>query len=787
VSCRHCGLPVPPERLARGDRFCCAGCARVFELIRGEGLDRYYDLRGDAGAPPPDARTGSFAWLDPVLVSLSGDRPRTLALDLQGVHCAACVWLLRELFLRRDGAIELVVNPSRGVAELTFVPARFDVPAYLAEAERFGYRFGPRRKEERPHSSGLLVRLGVTVAAAMNVMLFSIAFYAGLGPEDGALYVLFGRLSLALTAIAVAVGGWVFLRAAVEGLRLGVVHLDLPIALGIVLAFAGSVWAHLAHGPRAAYFDTVAIFVSLMLVGRFLQERVLERNRASLLASDGVDGLVVRRVHEGGLETVPAARLAAGDELVVVPGDLVPVAAIVLGAPGEVALDWITGESEVRAVAAGEDVPAGAFNAGRTALRLAAAEPFAASRLHDLLGGPAAGAARPLDAASSWWRRLGTIYVVAVLALATLGLVAWLPRGLEPALRVTVAILVVTCPCALGLAVPLAGELTAVALRRAGVFLREPGFLDRALAVRTVLFDKTGTLTRGRLVLAPAGRQALAALSDNERAVLAAMAARSNHPASRALAAEVGGAVAGESPAGIDGLEETPGQGLEWRRDGRAWRLGRADFAVAGAAAPDGEAWFAMDGRRLAAFAFDEEIKPGVAAELAALAARGLDVRVLSGDAAARVRTVATAIGLPADRAEGGLSPEAKAARVRELDRRDTLMVGDGINDAPSFAAAFCTATPAVDRPQLPARADLYFLGDGISAVRHALEAAARWRRVVWANLAFALAYNAVALGLSFAGLVTPLLAAVLMPASSLTVVTHTIARLAGRRAAWRS
>jgi len=786
VSCRHCGLPVPPERLARGDEFCCAGCARVFELIRGEGLDRYYDLRGDAGAPPPDARTGSFAWLDPVLAGLGGDRPRTLALDLQGVHCAACVWLLRELFLRRDGAVELVVNPSRGVAELTFVPARSDIPAYLAEAERFGYRFGPRRKAERPHSSGLLVRLGVSVAAAMNVMLFSIAFYAGLGPEDGALYVLFGRLSLALTAIAVAVGGWVFLRAAVEGLRLGVVHLDLPIALGIVLAFGGSVWAHLAHGPRAAYFDTVAIFVSLMLVGRFLQERVLERNRASLLASDGVDSLVVRRAGVGGLETVSAAHIAAGDELLVVPGDLVPVAAVVLGAPGEVALDWITGESEVRAVAAGEDVPAGAFNAGRTALRLAAVEPFAASRLHDLLGAPA-GDARPVGAASSWWRRLGTIYVVAVLALATLGFVAWLPRGLEPALGVTVAILVVTCPCALGLAVPLAGELTAVALRRAGVFLREPGFLDRALAVRTVLFDKTGTLTRGRLVLAPAGRQALAALSDGERTVLAAMAARSNHPASRALAAEVGGPAVGESPAGIDGLEETPGQGLEWRRDGETWRLGRAAFAVPGLAAPDGEAWFAADGRRLAAFAFDEEVKPDVATELAALAARGLDVRVLSGDATTRVRAVANAIGLPADRAEGSLSPEAKAARVRELDRRDTLMVGDGINDAPAFAAAFCTATPAVDRPQLPARADFYFLGDGISAVRHALEAATRWRRVVWANLAFALAYNALALGLSFAGLVTPLLAAVLMPASSLTVVTHTIARLAGRRAAWRS
>jgi len=791
VSCRHCGLPVPPERVARGDGFCCAGCARVFELIHGAGLDRYYDLRGGAGVPPGDVRAGSYAWLDPLLARGDPDatRPRTLALDLQGVHCAACVWLLRELFLRRAGAVELRVNPSRGMAELTFVPSRFDLAAYLGEAEHFGYRFGPRRKEERPHSSGLLVRLGVSVAAAMNVMLFSIAFYAGLSPADGPLYVLFGRLSLALTALAVVVGGWVFFRAAIAGLRLGVVHLDLPIALGIVLAFAGSVWAHVAHGPRAAYFDTVAVFVSLMLVGRFLQERALERNRAGLLASDGVEVLLVRRARGGELETVPASLVAAGDDLLVVPGDLVPVAGVVLGAPGEIALDWISGESEVRAVAAGDEVPAGAFNAARTALRVAAMEEFAASRLHGLLAAPACeGSSRSLGAASSWWRRLGTVYVVAVLALATIGFFAWLPRGLEPALRVTVAILVVTCPCALGLALPLAAELTTVGLRRGGVFLREPGFLDRALRVRTVLFDKTGTLTRGRLALQPAARDALAALPAGERAVLAAMAARSNHPASRALAADLGGEVAGESPAGIDGLEESPGQGLEWRRDGRTWRLGRPAFAVPGTpGAGEGETWFSADGRRLAVFAFHEEVKADVAAELAALVARGLDVRVLSGDGADKVQAVAAAIGLAGDRAEGGLSPEAKAARVRALDRHNTLMVGDGINDAPAFAAAFCTATPAVDRPQLPARADFYFLGDGISAVRRALEAASAWRRVVWANLAFALAYNVLALGLSFAGLVTPLLAALLMPASSLTVVGHTIVRLAGRRHAWRS
>ena len=709
--------------------------------------------------------------------------------SFDSTSCAACVWLLRELFCRRAGAVDARVNPASGRAELLFDPERCDLRGYLAEVERFGYRFGPPRAARAPHSRPLLVRLGVCAAAAGNVMLFSFSLYAGLGAADGALYPLFGWLSLALTAVAVLVGGWVFFRAAAAALRLRVVHLDLPIALGILLGFAGSLYAHLAHGPERAYYDTVAVFVTLMLLGRFLQERVLERNRASLLASDGVAGMTVRRVAGERVETLPAALVAPGDELLVVPGDLVPVAAIALGGGGVVALDWISGEPERRPVTAGEAVPAGAFNAGTTGLRVAATEPFAASRLHGLIGGARDDGTTPHGPSGAWWQRLGTVYVLTVLALAAAGFLLWLPRGAEAALAVTVAILVVTCPCAIGLALPLAHELVLLALRRAGVFVRQRAFLDRALRVRTVLFDKTGTLTRGGLALRPESAAALARLPGEARAVAAAMAARSNHPASRALAAALAGVEA--LPASAAGaLEEVPGRGLRWVRGGSEWRLGRPDFAApaaAGGGPAAAETWLARDREVLARLTLEEEVRADVPAEIRRLAEAGLAVRVLSGDHPERVRALARRVGLAEESVEGGLDPEAKAARVRDLDRHDTLMVGDGINDAPAFAAAFCTATPAVDRPHLPARADLYYLGDGIAAVARALAAAARLRRVVWANLAFALAYNAAALALALAGLVTPLLAAVLMPASSLTVVGHTIARLAGGRWVSRS
>ncbi len=763
AGCLHCGLPIPANRLARGDAHCCDGCARVRALLLGEGLDRYYELRGAAGTPPPELRPGGRAWLEEALppAAARGDRPVRLTLDVQGVHCAGCVWLLRELFRRREGAIDVVINPSRGQADLVFVPSRLDLSTYLDDVERFGYRFGPRRpRAVRPASEGLLVRLAVCAAAAGNVMLFSISYYSGLGAGDGTLYAVFGWLSLALTTVAVAAGGSVFFRSAIAGLRARVAHLDLPIALGIALAFAGSVRLHFARGPEHAYYDTVASFVTLMLAGRVLQERVLERNRASVLASPELESLIVRRVRDGRIEPVPASRIAAGDELCVVAGDLVPVAGALLEGTGTVALDWITGEPGTSEVAAGETVPAGAFNAGTAPMRLAALEGFAESRLHDLLASPAPPApGRGPGAASLFWHRAGSAWVAGVILLAAAGFLSRLGEGIETAAAIAISILVVTCPCAIGLAVPLGRELAYASLRREGVFVRDATFLDRALRVRRVLFDKTGTLTLGRLAPDAATIEALRSLGDGDREVLAAMASRSNHPVSRAVAEALDrlGPAASANPPAVE-LVEAPGRGLEARALGACFRLGRPSFAVTDPpAGSEGETWLSRDDSLVARLAFGEEIRSDARDEVSRLRERGLDVRILSGDRPARVLAVAEALGLPADACEGGLEPEGKAGRVASLDRRDTLMVGDGVNDAPAFAAAFCTATPAVDRPSIPARADFYFLGGGIAAVRQALETAALAGRVQSANLVFAAVYNAGAVALCLAGAVGPL------------------------------
>jgi Cu2+-exporting ATPase len=493
-------------------------------------------------------------------------------------------------------------------------------------------------------------------------------------------------------------------------------------------------------------------------------------------------------VRDGRIESVAASEIALGEELWIVPGDLVPVDGIVLGEPARVSLDWIDGESRPRRVEVGGTVRAGSFNADATPLRIGAAQDFAASRLVDLLANDPETSEQT---SGRWWHRVSTIYVAAVLLFAVAAFVVWAPAGLERALAVTVSVLVVTCPCALGLATPLAHEMVLVSLRRRGIFVRRGTFTDRALSVRKILFDKTGTLTMGRITLTDAAKERIRALHPESAAVLASLAACSNHPVSCAIARALPAPAvtgAGSPP------REIPGSGLEWERAGGTWRLGSRPFAAPeshgqeGATPPDAvpEAILSRNGEEITALAYAEELRDDAREEIDALHAADYEVHLLSGDTGDRVQAAAEALGIRPERVAGSLSPEAKAALVTALDQQDTLMVGDGLNDGPSFRAAWTAATPAIDHATLPGRADFYFLGGGIGAIRSALVHARRLRTVVRDNLVLATFYNVAALALCFAGVVTPVVAAVLMPLSSAGVVSLTATRLSKVSVPWK-
>ncbi len=789
--CLHCATAMPATD---DDPFCCRGCAEVYRLLHDEGLDRYYDLGGGAGHPVVlrgEPKERDHKWLEPIVARLTAETGlHRIVLDVQGVHCAACVWLFEELFRRAKGDA-IVVNPAIGSVELT-IDSSFSLERFIDEIEAFGYRFGPALKESRAKSAGgdLVWRMGVCIAIAMNTMIFGIAIYCGL--SDGPVYRLFHALDFGLSFVSVLVGGSVFFRSAWRALQKRVLHLDLPIALGILLVFASSTYTYATRGGNTSYFDTLNVFIALMLVGRFLQERVLAKNRAMILASDGAEGLYTRRLRDGGrVELLRCTEIEVGDALVIGHHDLVPVDATLLGEePATFSLDWISGESAPRAFKPGHLVPAGAFAAGARSSIVQARSTFDGSSIGALLR-TAAKRDHDLPRATAWHRSLTKIYVGGVLAVATIAFVSWLvaTHDLARTLDVVAALLIVTCPCAFGIATPLAYELAQARLRRMGLFVRTPGFLDRAAEVTRVVFDKTGTLTTGTLAVLNA--RALDLLRPSDRARLYALAIRSSHPKSRAIALALQERYGAFTFDGASDVVELPGKGLELREGKDRYRLGAPPWATAlariarlGRAGKD--VVFTKNGLILASLELGEELRRDARDEVRALKGSGYEAFVLSGDTPEATVALAAASDIDEKNAFGARTPQGKVDWLRAHEPAKTLFVGDGLNDSLVAEEAYCAGTPAIDRPFMAARCDFYFVTPGLRPIREALATARKLSVVVKRNLAIALVYNSITVTLAALGLMTPLLCAVLMPVSSVTTVLATALQLRGRTS-WKS
>ena len=779
--CLHCRTPLPESAL---EGFCCRGCRSVFTLLESSGLDRYYALRGERTLSPVSAERTAHEqpWLD-VLVAALAERPgvHRFALDVQGIQCGACVWLMEALFKRQSGGFQIAVNPALGRMSL-LVSADFLLVDFVYAVESFGYRLGPAKKAASSESHGLLLRTGICLALAINTMLLSTSTYFGL--ERGPLYDLVLQASFVMATLSALVGGSYFARRAIEGLKRGVLHLDLPIALGMGLAYLGSTLSLFFAGARASYLDTVSVFIALMLVGRLLQERLVEKNRRSLLSTDGASALLARRVVAGRTELVACAELHEGDALLVCPGEIVPVAARLEDERATCGLDWISGESEPQSFRSGDALVAGAINVGNSALRATALGAFDRSDLDALLRDDATGKAR---LRGDFWDRLARVYAALVLLATAIGALFWALRGasLLEVLDVATAVLVVTCPCAFGIATPLAYELAVAGLRRAGLFVREGSFFERCARVGRVVFDKTGTLTTGSLELrAP---ETLALLSRQECEVLYDLTAQSNHPKSAAIARALARLLPDLALSGRP-ASEVAGRGMECRRGDVLYRLGEPSWAGAHPSAHSGPV-FSADGVPRALLETCEVARPDAVREARALVDDGYELWIASGDTQARAEAMGRELGIPAQRSLGDLTPEGKRRAIERIDleRNDTLMIGDGINDGPALSRATCSGTPAIDRPFVPARTDFYFLTPGLAPIRLVLRTAKHVRRVVRGALWFALAYNVFAVALSYAGLMRPWLAAVLMPASSLVVLALVVLSLSPRSSLWKS
>lgn len=767
--CRHCGAPLTDAAL-RETGFCCSGCAYVHRLVHEHGLASYYRIKDDLTAPadPTVFQPRDFAWLATAqreAEQAAATGVPELTLDIQGISCAGCVWLIERLFQQAPGARDIIVNAQLGQMRLHWVPRVFDAAAFAQKLHAFNYVAGPANAESGElESRGLVRRIGLAAAFSMNVMLFTLPVYFGMS-SDFAYARLFGTLSLLFGTLSVLTGGGYFIGRAWQGLRAGAVHIDLPIALGLTGAYLGSLYGWLTHQEAFVYFDFVSAFILLMLIGRWAQVAAVERNRRRLLRAQPKPGRVVV-LTAAGREERSAEMLQTDDCFELPPGQVVPVAARLESTGATLGTAWISGEAEPRDYPAGALVPAGALNLGRVPLRLRATQPWRDSLLGQLLQPAQRDGYR-----HAFLEKVITGYLVAILGLALCAGIGWWLASHDAARTwsVVTAVLVVSCPCAIGLAFPLVDEVATIALRRAGLFVRQADLWPRLSRIRRIVFDKTGTLTLESPQLQ--NPEALDALDPAARAVLLALVRDNAHPVSQSLCAAL--LAAGPTPPPPTGeLRETPGSGVSLTAADGMWALGRPGWQTAGdrvTATHDTE--FTHDGRILARFRFADALRPGARAEIDALRARGFEIFILSGDRPEKVDALARELGLPATHAFAACTPQAKADWVRRTDRRDTLMLGDGANDSLAFDAAFARGTPAIHGGILEARADFYYLGRSLAGLGRLFALDARRRRTHRWLLAFSIAYNALAVGLALSGHMSPLLAAILMPLSSLATL----------------
>lgn len=780
VACEHCGTPFVTT--AREGRFCCSGCRFVYHLLHERGLDDFYRF-GETKAPVGSQvfHDSHEAWVAEWLAACEADTEPGAGVEgvlrVQGISCAGCVWLLEAVFAEQPGALSCRVDSSAGVMHLRWEAGRCDLSAYVADVRRFGYLLAPAgtdgKKQPAPALRPLVRKLGICAALALNAMLFSLPHYFGLdtGEQFSAL---FEGVAWLLATASILVGGVYFFRRAWAALRRGELHLDLPISLGLIFAYTGSTVAWQAGHPAFAYFDFVSIFTFLMLVGRWLQERSVEANRRRLLGLRISPGNI-RILRNGILQDHPAETLLTGERFFVPRNGLVPVRARLRETPGVFALNWINGEPAPRQFPAGSIVPSGARNIGGEDLEFASLEPWENSQLARLLA---------FDAVKPWrntgLQRLIRVYLSCILVLAALGFGGWLLSGAGwlAAMQVLISVLVVSCPCAIGVALPLLDDVAAARLQQFGVYVREGSLWSRLRHVGAVLFDKTGTLTLENLVLA--NPDSLTALPPATRQILLHLVRQSLHPVAACLREELLASDGDrESPSDSSPARETTGFGIEWTQRNSTddsttiWRLGRSSWALQ-SDSPDADTpgtVLARDGKLIANFQFREELRPEAAGQVAKLRLDGLDVALLSGDEPARVEKLATALGLPASTAFGGLTPEDKASLVQSRWSDRALILGDGANDSLAFDAALCRGTPAVDTGLLEQKADFYLLGRGLAGLGRLLDMGRRHRLTTRTVFTFALSYNALAVGASLAGWMNPLVAAVIMPLSSLVSI----------------
>ncbi len=789
--CAHCALPIPPEDLVRDEidgrelLFCCQGCRGAYRIICGAGLGEFYRRRewADPGTPEGAFETEYDDRYLERFVSGTAEGAEVAVL-IDGVRCASCVWVIERILGALPGVRSARVNFATHRAQVRFDPGLTSPARVFRAVAQLGYlprpyTAGEAERRAVSERKSLLLRFGTAAFLSLQLMGYSVALYAGYfqGMESGSrrlLQVLAGLLAVPV----VFYSGAPFLGGAWRSLRNRAPSMDVLIALGVLAAFGYSVWA--AWAGREVYFDTAAMIVTLILLGRLFEAG------ARRSASAGIDRLLrlapdtAHRLAGDAVVEVESASLVPGDRILVRAGERFPTDGELVDGATEVDESAATGEPVPVAREAGMIVISGTLNLS------AAVTVRVTERAADSFMGRVARLVEEAQARRAPVQALADrvaarfVPVVVALAAATFGFWGLRGAGVGEAVLHAVAVLVVACPCALGLATPVAILVATGAASRRGVLFRGGDILEALARVRVAGFDKTGTLTEGRprvVGLRPHR------VGEEELLRAAALAeAGSSHPLARGIAAAAAqrGILAGSG----SGARTFPGQGVSAPTPAGETLVGSRRFlAERGVALPqesgdDGAAvvvQVAAGGHYLGAILLEDELRPGAEQAVAAVASLGVTCALLTGDRADAAARLARRVGIREVRAE--LTPEDKAAWVREAAARGqgALMVGDGINDAPALSAASVGCAMAGGSDIALETSDLVLTRPALERVVFALRLARRTLWVVRENLAWAFAYNAVALPLAASGRLAPVWAAAAMAASSVAVLANSL------------
>jgi Cu2+-exporting ATPase len=799
VVCTHCSLPVPAGLVENGaeHQFCCNGCRTAYGIIHSCGLEAYYRVRDAADAERLPARSLGSAFAefdDPAFASLyvtpvlgaGGVELRETRLYLPAVHCAACVWLVEKLPMLTAGVIDSRLDFRHAVVTITWDPSRVGLSVIARTLDSLGYTPHPakeaaardlRAREDRR----FLVRIGVAGAIAGNIMLLAFALYAGaFGGMETQFQQFFRWLSFAFGAVSLAWPGRSFFIGAIAAIRTRTPHLDLPIALGLsVGGIAGAI--NTVRGSGEIYFDSLSVLVFALLVGRWIQHR---QQRWSSDAVELLFSLTPHAAHrvndDGRIEDVSVQALRAGDVVEVRAGESVPADGVVTAGASSVDESLLSGESRPVEVAKSSRVCAGAVNVAAAILvRVeASGEDTRVARLMRMVADAGSRRARIVRLAD----RFAVWFVIAMLTLASLTLVVWLFRDPAHAAEYATALLIVTCPCALGLATPLAMTVALGRAARRGMLVKGADALEQLARPGVIVLDKTGTLTQGGVAVVRWWEETE---RDGVKEEVVALESQSSHPIARALVgalrADRGSPIATE-------VVQTTGGGIAGRVNGARYAIGSPEFVRPHAA--EFPQWavesldecrrsalspvcVVADGSLVAIAGLGDAVRPDSRDSVAQLRSLGWKPLILSGDDESVVRAVAAELGISDADAHGRVSPEEKARFVKELaGSGPVVMVGDGVNDAAALAGATVGIAVHGGAEASLAAADIYLSRPGLSAITELIGASRRTLRTIRRAFAVSIFYNAIAATAAVTGYVNPILAAVLMPLSSFTVLT---------------